>query len=97
MRSLILSVTTYRYSILCSNYTWGRCKSIVCIMLYVEVTSGCHGNVKMALPRVPVYPSPDIDASKVNLAFGDRALPKLVRLFDYRSRYEGHLHSLNRV
>ena len=58
-------------------------------MLYIEVTIGCHGNVKMALPRVPVYPSPDIDASKVNLAFGDRALPKLVRLFDYRSRYEG--------
>jgi hypothetical protein len=33
----------------------------------------------MALPRVPVYPSPDIDPSKVSLAFGDRALPKLNR------------------
>ena len=33
----------------------------------------------MALPRVPVYPPAVIDVTKASLAFGDRALPKLVR------------------
>ena len=32
----------------------------------------------MALPRVPVYPPPVIDVTKASLAFGDRALSKLV-------------------